>query len=73
VHVKPKNKLSIHILQKLLCQHEDPELLHMELFGPTSHASVGGNLYCLVIVDDFSRHIWVFFIQESCIYLQKIC
>jgi hypothetical protein len=29
------------------------ELLNMDLFGPTSHASVDGNLYCLVIVDDF--------------------
>jgi hypothetical protein len=29
------------------------ELLHMDLFGPTTYASAGGNLYCLVIVDDF--------------------
>jgi hypothetical protein len=27
----------------------------MDLFGPTTYASAGGNLYCLVIVDDFSR------------------
>ena len=26
------------------------ELLHMDLFGPTTYKSLGGNLYCLVIV-----------------------
>jgi hypothetical protein len=41
------------------------ELLHMDLFGPTSYASVGGNLYWLVIVDDFCRYTWVFFQQEN--------
>jgi len=30
------------------------ELLHMDLFGPTTYASLGGNKYCLVIVDDYS-------------------
>jgi hypothetical protein len=28
------------------------ELLHMDLFGPTTYKSLGGNLYCLVIVDN---------------------
>jgi len=41
------------------------ELLHMDLFGPTTYASIGGNLYCLVIVDDFSRYTWVFFLQDK--------
>jgi transposase InsO family protein len=41
------------------------ELLHMDLFGPTTYASVGGNLYCLVIVDDFSRYTWVFFLHDK--------
>jgi hypothetical protein len=41
------------------------ELLHMDLFGPTTYTSVGGNLYCLVIVDDFSRYTWVFFLHDK--------
>jgi hypothetical protein len=41
------------------------ELLHMDLFGPTNYVSAGGNLYCLVIVDDFSRYTWVFFIHDK--------
>jgi hypothetical protein len=32
------------------------ELLHMDLFGPTTYKSLGGNLCCLVIVDDYSRY-----------------
>ncbi|GJR59309.1 hypothetical protein Tco_1501471 [Tanacetum coccineum] len=31
------------------------ELLHMDLFGPSIVRSYGGNLYTLVIVDDYSR------------------
>jgi hypothetical protein len=29
------------------------EVLHMDLFGPPTHASLGGKKYCLVIVDDY--------------------
>jgi hypothetical protein len=38
------------------------ELLHMDLFGPVAYLSIGGNKFCLVIVDDFSRLTWVFFL-----------
>jgi hypothetical protein len=40
------------------------ELLHMDLFGPPSHASLGGK-YCLVIVDDYSRYAWVYFFKQK--------
>ncbi|GJV78370.1 retrovirus-related pol polyprotein from transposon TNT 1-94 [Tanacetum coccineum] len=33
------------------------ELLHMDLFGPSEIKSYGGNLYTLVIVDDYSSSI----------------
>ena len=39
------------------------ELLHMDLFGPPSHDSLGGKKYCLVIVDDYSRYTWVYFFK----------
>jgi hypothetical protein len=32
------------------------ELLHMDLFGPITYKSLGNNLYCLMIVDDYSRY-----------------
>ena len=37
----------------------------MDLFGPTTYKSLGGNLYCLLIVDDYSRYTWVFFLHDK--------
>jgi hypothetical protein len=37
------------------------KMLHMNLFGPIAHISIGGNKYDLVIIDDYSRFTWVFF------------
>jgi len=33
----------------------------MDLFGPSKTMSLGGNLYALVVVDDFSRYTWTLF------------
>jgi transposase InsO family protein len=41
------------------------ELLHMDLFDSIAYISIGGSKYCLVIVDDYSRFTWVFFLQEK--------
>jgi transposase InsO family protein len=41
------------------------ELLHMDLFAPIAYISIGGSKYCLVIVDDYSRFTWEFFLQEK--------
>jgi hypothetical protein len=38
------------------------ELLHMDLFGLIAYISISGSKYCLVIVDDYSRFTWVFFL-----------
>ncbi|WVZ89951.1 LOW QUALITY PROTEIN: hypothetical protein U9M48_036296 [Paspalum notatum var. saurae] len=39
------------------------ELLHMDTVGPARVASVSGKWYVLVVVDDFSRFLWVFFME----------
>jgi hypothetical protein len=41
------------------------EILHMDLFGPVTYISIGGNRYGLVIVDDYSHFTWVFFLQDK--------
>jgi transposase InsO family protein len=41
------------------------ELLHMDLFGSIAYISIGGSKYCLVIMGDYSRFTWVFFLQEK--------
>jgi hypothetical protein len=37
----------------------------MDLFGPVAYLSIGGSKYALVVVDDFSRFTWVFFLQDK--------
>lgn len=41
------------------------ELLHMDTVGPARVRSDGGKWYVLVIVDDFSRYSWVFFMESK--------
>nr|ABA98303.2 retrotransposon protein, putative, unclassified [Oryza sativa Japonica Group] len=41
------------------------QLLHMDTVGPARVQSVGGKWYALVIVDDFSRYSWVFFMATK--------
>ena len=37
----------------------------MDLFGPTTIASLGGMQYTYVFVDDYSRYTWVFFFTHK--------
>jgi transposase InsO family protein len=41
------------------------ELLQMDLFGPTTYTSIGGNKYDFVIVDDYTRYTWVLFLYNK--------
>ncbi|KAJ9560929.1 hypothetical protein OSB04_006089 [Centaurea solstitialis] len=41
------------------------QLLHMDLFGPVNVQSIGGKKYTLVIVDEYSRYTWVFFLRAK--------
>ncbi|GJT32588.1 retrovirus-related pol polyprotein from transposon TNT 1-94 [Tanacetum coccineum] len=41
------------------------ELLHMDLFGPSTVRSYGGNRYTLVIVDDYSKYTWTRFLKDK--------
>jgi len=37
----------------------------MDLFDPSRTMSLGGNLYGLVIVDDFYRYTWTMFLATK--------
>jgi hypothetical protein len=41
------------------------QLLHMNTVGPSRVRSMGGKWYVLVIVDDYSRYSWVFFLGSK--------
>ena len=41
------------------------QLLHMDIVGPSRVRSMGGKWYVLVIVDNYSRYSWVFFLESK--------
>ena len=38
------------------------EFFHMDLFGPSRIKNFSGNFYTLIIIDDYSRFTWTFFL-----------
>nr|GEV92367.1 retrovirus-related Pol polyprotein from transposon TNT 1-94 [Tanacetum cinerariifolium] len=40
-------------------------ILHMDLCGPIRVQSINGKQYVLVVVDDYSRYTWVFFLHSK--------
>jgi transposase InsO family protein len=52
-----------HPLMNQVMTKEPGELLHMDTVGPARVRSDVGKWYVLVIVDNFSRYSWVFFIE----------
>ena len=44
---------------------EPLELIHVDLCGPSAIESIAGNKYILVMVDEFSRFTWVFFLKRK--------
>nr|GEW93159.1 retrovirus-related Pol polyprotein from transposon TNT 1-94 [Tanacetum cinerariifolium] len=41
------------------------QLLHIDLCGPMRVASINGKRYVLVIVDDYSRYTWTYFLRSK--------
>jgi transposase InsO family protein len=54
-----------HLIKNVVSTTRPLELLHMDLFGPNAYLSIGGNKYGFVIVDDYSRFTWVFFLKDK--------
>ena len=42
-----------------------PELIHMNLFGPTKIKNLSGNRFVFVLLDNFSRFTWAFFLEHK--------
>jgi hypothetical protein len=41
------------------------EMLHIDLFGSVAYISISGNKYGLIIVDNYSRFTYLFFLQDK--------
>jgi transposase InsO family protein len=55
-----------HPPKSIMTTTQPLELIHMDLFRPVAYLSIEGNKYGLVIVDDYSRFTWVFFLFDKC-------
>ncbi|KAJ9544473.1 hypothetical protein OSB04_024180, partial [Centaurea solstitialis] len=63
--LKGKQYKSSHKSKEVNTISSPLQLLHMDLFGPTNVMSIGKKSYSLVIVDDYSRFTWVYFLRTK--------
>jgi hypothetical protein len=54
-----------HHAKNIMTTTRHLEMLHMDLFGPIAYITIGGNKYGLIIINDYSRFSWVFFLQDK--------
>jgi transposase InsO family protein len=54
-----------HSLVNTVMTERPGQLLHMDTIGPSRVCSMGGKWYVLVIVDDYSRYSWGFFLESK--------
>nr|GEY96494.1 retrovirus-related Pol polyprotein from transposon TNT 1-94 [Tanacetum cinerariifolium] len=60
-----KSKKASHSPKLVSSDNSKLELLHMDLCGSMRVASINGNKYILVIMDDYSRYTWVYFLHSK--------
>jgi transposase InsO family protein len=56
---------AFHSLVNIVMVEQPRQLLHMDNVGPSRVRSMGGKWYVLVIVEDYSRCSWVFFLESK--------
>nr|GEX35074.1 retrovirus-related Pol polyprotein from transposon TNT 1-94 [Tanacetum cinerariifolium] len=60
-----KSKRASHPPKPVPNSRQRLHLLHIDLCGPMRIASINGKRYVLVIVDDYSRYMWVHFLRSK--------
>jgi transposase InsO family protein len=54
-----------HSPVNIVMTEQPGQLLHMDTIGPSRVYSIGDKWYVLIIVDDYSRYSWVFFLESK--------
>jgi transposase InsO family protein len=57
--------IASYFLVNIVMTEHHVQLLHMDTVGPSRVCSMGGKWYILVIVDDYSRYSYVFFLESK--------
>jgi GAG-pre-integrase domain len=70
--LQDKHKRSSFKVKKIVSTNSPLELLHLDLFGPINISSISRKRFVLVIVDDYSRFIYVIFLSQKMKYLSNL-
>jgi transposase InsO family protein len=54
-----------HSLVNTMMTEHPRQLLYMDTIDPSQVRYMGGKWYILVVVDDYSRYSWVFFLESK--------
>jgi hypothetical protein len=54
-----------HFSVNTVMTEQSRQLLHMDTVGPSQVRFMGGKWYVIVIVDEYSRYSWVFFLESN--------
>nr|GEU29847.1 putative ribonuclease H-like domain-containing protein [Tanacetum cinerariifolium] len=60
-----KSKRAPHPPKPVSNSRQRLHLIHMDLCGPMRISSINGKRYVLVIVDDYSRYMWIHFLRSK--------
>ena len=60
-HLAKQSKLPFS--SSVTATHKPFELVHMDIWGPLATPSLHGHKYFLTMVDDFTRHTWLFLMK----------
>jgi transposase InsO family protein len=56
--------VSHSLVNTMMIEHPG-QLLHIDTIGPSRIHSMRGKWYILIIIDDYSRYFWVFFLKSK--------
>jgi hypothetical protein len=56
---------AFHSLVNTVMTEQPRQLLHTDTVDPSRVCSMRGKWYVLIIVDDYSRYSWVFFLKSK--------
>jgi hypothetical protein len=48
------------------------EIVHTDLYGPSRTRSIQGEHYFMLIIDDYTRMTWVYFLKEKSEAFEKL-
>jgi hypothetical protein len=54
-----------HSLVNTVMTEHPGQLLYIDIVGPSRFCSMVGKWYIIIIVDDYSRYSWVFFLESK--------